>query len=157
MPRRDDTLLLRLMGKGKALQLAIEDMERLPPEDRLRQLSYQIVNMLRLKLKVNKDELTVEERDYMQITDPLYQDFVRQTLQQGVAQGVAQGEVRGLREASLAMTARLLRGRFGEGQDWLALLRPIQELARVEAVFEVGLHAQDEEAVLLAIQEAVGR
>ena len=47
------------MGKGKALQLAIEDMERLPPEDRLRQLSYQIVNMLRLKLKVNKDELTV--------------------------------------------------------------------------------------------------
>ena len=96
LPRIRETLLLRLMGAGRTLRMAMEDLTALPPNA----LEARIVvpHLLRLKLLLvtstepEDQEFTMETEDiFSKLVCERAEDYergIRQGIQQGVQQGV---------------------------------------------------------------------
>lgn len=109
LPRTPETLWLRILGRGRVLRQAIDDLEALPANNRFRAISLELLYNLQrnLEREPNKDE---EDRELIMRLAPLYQQDREQAVQEGIEQGIEQGRQEG--EASLVL--RLLKRRFGE-------------------------------------------
>jgi hypothetical protein len=154
LPRRQDTLLLRLMGKGPTLQRAIEDLDALPLNHRLRALAAQIIGLFHLD-KRRKRRRDDKEDLYMQITDPVYIQFVQEQQRIGWLAGEAKGEAKGRSEGQRVALARYLTKRFGGSQEaWRASLEQIQSADALETLSDAIYDATTQEAALEAIAQA---
>jgi hypothetical protein len=101
LPETPETLWLRLLGRGGTRQRAIDELERLSPNEPLKSASLNLLYNLSRNLEA-LSEKTREDRELIMRLAPLYQQDREQAIQQGVQRG----------EAKLVL--RQLQRRFGE-------------------------------------------
>ncbi len=120
LPRTEETLWLRLLGKGRVQKQAIAEIKALPPEHPLRSNALLLLTNLRANLEASED-LDEEDRELIMELSPLVLQWQEEAIQQGIQQGI-QTERRTLLE-------NLLRFRFGSLDDELsAIIEPWLEL-----------------------------
>lgn len=124
LPRTEETLWLRLLGKGRVQEQAIDEVAALPEEHPLRFGVLELLRSLRTTLEVSQD-LDQEELDLIMRLSPLYEQRLEEATQQGFQQGI-QVERR-------ATIENLLRFRFGTMDEQLsAIIESILELPTEE-------------------------
>jgi len=105
LPRTQETLWLRLLGRGGVQKQAIDELESLSPDNPLRstalELLYNLQKNLRLRQNLESSDLELVMR-----LEPLYEQDRKKTLSEGIQQGIQQGR--------RAMIEDLLVVRFGE-------------------------------------------
>ena len=110
LPTTPETLWLRILGRDRTQQQAIQELLALPATDPLRSRVLQLLVNWRITLELRQD-LELEERSLMATLSQAYLEWEQQTRQQGIEQGCEQGEKR--------IILRLLTRRFGEVPDSL--------------------------------------
>lgn len=85
VPTRE-TLWLRLLGRGKVQQQAIDELESLPAKEPLRAVSLEVLYNLRRNLEIVAQK-EPEARELIMRLAPLYQQDREQAIQQGIQQG----------------------------------------------------------------------
>jgi len=125
LPPTSETLWLRILGKGRVQQQAIDELEALPENEPLRFRALELLYSLRTTLEVSQN-LEPEERDLIMRLSPLYEQRLEEATQQGIQQGQ-----RGVVE-------NLLRARFGSLDEQLeAIIEPVLELPPEEFTREL--------------------
>ncbi|MEO7330411.1 MAG: hypothetical protein ABI193_17680 [Minicystis sp.] len=113
LPRTRDTLLVRLMGAGETLKLALQDAWALPPDAVESGLALPILVTLRFEVPAELSKQTEIDREFLRMTTEEYKkwmsDLKQEALKEGEAQGVAQGLAKGVANAVLTV----YRARFG--------------------------------------------
>jgi predicted transcriptional regulator len=109
LPETPETLWLRLLGRGGIRQRAIDELERLSPNNPLKSASLNLLYNLSRNLEA-LSEKTREDRELIMRLAPLYQQDREQAIQEGLERGLQQGRQQG--EADLLL--RQLQRRFGE-------------------------------------------
>lgn len=128
LPREPDTLLLRLLGRGRILDEAVADIRALPVDAREREIA--LPPLVALRFEVEQDPRPdAERRAFLMATQDLYEEWEQRVKSQGVTQGVKQGVKQGL-VLSLAST---YEQRFGTMPDPLR-----SALARVVSAESIG-------------------
>jgi hypothetical protein len=127
LPRRRDTLLLRLLGRGRVLREAIDDLKALPADAKERELA--LPPLIALRFEVTQDPNPSEEtRDLLMATTDLmaiYEQWekrvqaeaaekaIQQGLQKGRERGMQEGLQQGLQEGLVATLVATYEQRFG--------------------------------------------
>ncbi|MEQ9621990.1 flagellar assembly protein H [Coleofasciculus chthonoplastes] len=126
LPRTPDTLWLRLLGKGRVQQQAIEEITALPEDSQRRQSTLELLYNLQANLQANQDQkLDTEERELIMALAPLYRQQLDAALQRGMEQGLQQGIQQGQR----LIIENLLQTRLGQLTPTLtALITPLSAL-----------------------------
>lgn len=116
LPRNADTLWLRILGRGKVQERAIEDLEALPIDNPFRANVLTLLNRLRADLQTEAS-INLEDRELIMRLSPLFDQQLEAAqlsgLQQGLQQGVQQGLQQGLQQGERLVVENLLRVRFG--------------------------------------------
>jgi hypothetical protein len=139
LPRRRDTLLLRLFGRGRVLREAVADLKALPRDAPEREVAMQ--PLVALRFEVKEDPLPDDEaRAFLMATRNLYEEWEIRVK----AEGKAEGEARGLTSALVAAyetrfgpMSQTLRKALAKGVDpaltslWMGLFitAPAKEIA----------------------------
>lgn len=125
LPRTPETLWLRMLGKGRVQQQAIDELATLPENDPLRVVVLELLSNLKAILEV-KQNLEPEERDLIMQLSPLYQQRLAEATQQGIEQGVRQGQ--------RIFVENLLRAKFGElDAELTAIIEPLLALSPADS------------------------
>ncbi|MBD2387067.1 hypothetical protein [Cylindrospermum sp. FACHB-282] len=120
LPRTSETLWLRVLGRGKVQEQAIDELEALSPDDPLRLITLELFYQLQENLNINQP-IEAEDRELIMRLRPLYQEKLAQAEQRGIQQGIQQ-EARRVIES-------LLRNRFGElDAEVTAIVEPLLAL-----------------------------
>jgi hypothetical protein len=93
--RKRDTLLLRLLGRGRVLQEAVEDLKALPRDAPEREVAMPPLVALRFEVKEDP-EADDEARDFLMATRDLYEEWEIRVKAEGRAEGKAEGLVSSL-------------------------------------------------------------
>ncbi|MEQ9554056.1 MAG: flagellar assembly protein H [Coleofasciculus sp. G3-WIS-01] len=124
LPRTPDTLWLRLLGKGRVQQQAIEEISALPEDSKRRQFTLELLYDLQANLQANQNQdqkLDTEDRALIMALAPLYRQQLDAALQQGIQQGIQQGQ--------RLIIENLLQTRLGQLTPTLAaLITPLSAL-----------------------------
>lgn len=132
LPRTPSTLWLRLLGRGRVQQQAIDELEALPPENLLRSRALELLVNLRVILEARQN-LEPEDRELIMRLSTLYQQRLSQATEQGVQQGVQRGVQRGVKQERQRTIETLLRLRFSSlDEDLLAIIEPLAQLSPEE-------------------------
>jgi hypothetical protein len=132
LPVTSETLWLRLLGKGRVQQQAIEEVQALDINNPLRSKAIDLLANLKTTLELNKG-LDVEDRELIMQLSPIYEQRLAEATQQGVQQGVQQGIQQGERNERRAIIENLLRVRFGSEEPQLAaIIEPLLALPASE-------------------------
>jgi hypothetical protein len=87
VPRQRDTLLLRLLGRGRVLQDAIADLEALPPDAVEREVA--MAPLVALRFEVTQDPTPDDEaRTFLMSTQDLYEQWEQRVAAKGKAEGL---------------------------------------------------------------------
>ena len=97
LPKTIETLWLRLLGKGRVQEQAIEELQQLPPSNPFQQATLKLVYNLRENLRANQN-LEEEDRELIVRLQPLYE----------------QDRERAIQEGEQRLVLRLLNRRIGE-------------------------------------------
>lgn len=108
LPRTRDTVLVRMMGAGKTLKLAIADIQALPPDAPERLLALPILVELRLEILKDPAKQTESDQEFLMSTREV-EKYLEQIEQRGLEVGLKEGLERGFARAVLAA----YRARFG--------------------------------------------
>jgi flagellar biosynthesis/type III secretory pathway protein FliH len=123
------------LGRGGTRERAIDELERLSPNNPLKSASLNLLYNLSRNLEALSKK-TQEDREFIMRLAPLYQQDREQAVQEGVQQGIQQGRQQG--ETYLLL--RQLQRRFGE------IPQNLQETIRnlpVERLEDLGLALLD--------------
>ncbi len=139
LPPTEETLWLRILGKGRVQQQAIQELQALPEDYPLREVLMDLLSNLKSTLELKQD-LDPEERDLIMQLSPVYEQRLAEAREQGVQQGVQQGIQQGVQQGVQAERRRtidtldsLLRMRFGTVDEELAaVIQPIADLPSQE-------------------------
>lgn len=124
LPRTEETLWLRILGKGRVQQQAIDELEALPQDDPLRSKAVDLLLNLRTTLEVTQN-IDEEDRDLIMRLSPIYEQKLAEAKQAGLQEGL-QAERRSVIE-------NLLRVRFGSlDADLRAIIEPLLALTPEE-------------------------
>ncbi|HEY9875981.1 MAG TPA: hypothetical protein V6D12_21295 [Candidatus Obscuribacterales bacterium] len=116
LPRTQETLWLRILGKARVQQQAIDELQALPSEHPLRFAVLELLRSLRTILEVSQD-LEPEDRNLIMRLSPLYEQRLAEATQQGLQQGQRQ------------VVENLLRAKFGALDEQLsAIIEPLLAL-----------------------------
>ncbi len=116
LPVTLDTLWLRLLGKGRVQQRAIEEVQSLDINNPLRSKAIDLLANLKTTLELNQS-LDVEDRELVMQLSPIYE--------QRLAEATQQGEINERR----TIIENLLRVRFGTVEPQLAaIIEPLLAL-----------------------------
>jgi hypothetical protein len=107
VPRQRDTLLLRLLGRGRVLEEAIADLQALPPEALEREVAMAPLVALRFEVKQNPTP-DDEERAFLMSTQDLYEQWEKRVTAEGMAKGRAEGMATGRAEGKAEGLVRTL-------------------------------------------------
>ncbi|WP_414576142.1 hypothetical protein [Anabaena sp. CCY 9402-a] len=131
LPCNEETLWLRILGKGRVQQQAIDELEALPSEHPLRAKAIDLLLSLKTTLEVNQN-VDQEDRDLIMRLSPIYEQKLAEAKQQGIQearqvyeqrlteakqQGIQEGMQEGIQEGTKAerrkVIENLLQVRFG--------------------------------------------
>ncbi|WP_143162101.1 hypothetical protein [Phormidesmis priestleyi] len=118
LPKTPDTLWLRLLGRGKIQQQAVEEILSLPNDDPRR---FQTLNLLitwRITMRV--EDLDEEDQISFMAINQAYLQWEREIIERGKQEGRQEGTQMGQR----LVVENLLKARFGEMDDRLTTLIP---------------------------------
>ncbi|MFM7478445.1 MAG: DUF4351 domain-containing protein, partial [Microcystis aeruginosa] len=104
-----ETLWLRLLGRGGTRERAIDELERLSPNNPLKSASLNLLYNLSRNLEALSKK-TQEDREFIMRLAPLYQQDREQAVQEGLKRGLQQG----VQQEALKLVLRQLQRRFGE-------------------------------------------
>jgi len=136
LPRTEETLWLRILGKGTVQKQAIAELVALPESNPFRENALELLYNLQSHLEVNQD-LDAEERTLIMELAPLYrqrlnaaiQEGKEQGRQQGMQEGMQQGMQQGRQEGQRVVIENLLKIRFGSIDEPLsAIIEPLLQL-----------------------------
>jgi len=158
LPETPDTLLLRLLGKGKTQQQAIAEIRALSEDHPLRNHVEYLLYRWRIAIEI-QDELTQDDEDLImnlsEIVEQRQQKFLHQGLlqglqqgkQQGLQEGKLQGKLQGLQQGRQEMVENLLELRFGVIDEALSMV--IERLITLSPkdTSELILHCSREELI----------
>jgi hypothetical protein len=118
LPKTRDTLWLRILGKGRVQQQAIDELESLPKNEALRLRALELLYSLKTTLEVSQN-IDEEDRDLIMRLSPLYTQRLEEATRQG------QREI----------VENLLRSRFGSlDEQLLAIIEPLLSLPTEEFI-----------------------
>jgi hypothetical protein len=151
LPITPKTLWLRILGKGKTQQQAIDEIMALPTGDALRSNVFhakvfarknfmreiELLSIWHINLET-KNRLTTDEKELVMNLSPAYLQWREETLQegvqQGVKQGVQQGVKQGVKQAQRVFVKSWLRSRFGKIDKVLSkVVEPLVQLPMEES------------------------
>ena len=125
MPRNSDTLWIRLLGRGRVQEQAIDEIRELPPTHPLRLNALNLLTNLRANLQTTED-LEIEEENLIMKLSPLYVQWEEAALRKGEQRG----EQRGIR----LMIESMLEVKFGSRDRELSqIVEPLSQLPAKEA------------------------
>jgi hypothetical protein len=108
LPRTPATLWLRILGKGKVQQQAIDELEALPLEYPLRAKAIDILLSLKTTLEVNQN-IDQEDRELIMRLSSIYEQKLAEVKQEGRQEGRQEG----LQAERRSVIENLLQVRFG--------------------------------------------
>ncbi len=124
LPKTRETLWLRILGKGRVQNSAIDELEALPEDEPLRTRALELLYSLKTTLEVSQN-IDEEDRELIMRLSPLY----TQRLEEAEQRGQRQGEVEGKRK----VVENLLKIRFGSLDEQLsAIVEPLLSLPTEE-------------------------
>ena len=130
LPVNRDTLWLRILGRGKVQQNAIEELNNLPSNYDHRHNVIELVCNLFAMLELNQQEgnlLTREDRELIMNLSPVYLEKLAENKQQGIQEG--------LEIERKNMIESILRNRFGEiDEDLSSIIPQLLKLSPMEIV-----------------------
>lgn len=85
LPETPDTLWLRLLGRGRTLETAIEHLLALPPEEPKRDRAVQLLANWKTNIESIKD-LEAEDRELVMALSPAFVEWEQRTRQEGIVQ-----------------------------------------------------------------------
>ncbi len=116
LPPTPETLWLRILGRGRVQEQAINELKALPTNHPFQKATLELVYNLRQNLRVNLD-LEEDDRELIMRLEPLYQQDREQAKQEGIQQG------------ERLVVENLLQVRFGSlSNDLLAIIEPLLAL-----------------------------
>jgi hypothetical protein len=125
LPVTEETLWLRILGRGETQRQAVAQLLALPENNTLRQNTLRLITNWRIVLVEQQDNLTEDEQELIMNLSQAYQQWEETTIQQGVQQGQRQ------------VVENLLRVKFGTVDEELSrvalslLQLPPEEFASV--------------------------
>ncbi|NET62565.1 MAG: hypothetical protein F6K47_42665, partial [Symploca sp. SIO2E6] len=87
LPRTKDTLWIRLLGRGRVQEEAIDEIKALPPTNPLRLNALKLLTNLKANLQTTQ-QLDDEEQNLIMKLSPLYLQWREETLREGEQQGM---------------------------------------------------------------------
>ncbi|MFN6559122.1 MAG: hypothetical protein RMY28_004870 [Nostoc sp. ChiSLP01] len=124
LPSTQETLWLRILGKGRVQQQAIDELEALPRNNPLRSKAIDLLLSLKTTLEVNQN-IDDEDRDLIMRLSPIYEQKLAEAKQEGIQAGI-QAERRNIIE-------NLLRVRFGSlDAELIIIIEPLLALSPEE-------------------------
>lgn len=128
LPRTPETLWLRLLGKGRVQQQAIEELETLPQNNSLRDKAIDLLLNLKTQIEI-KQNPSEEDRELIMNLSPIYLQRLAEAEQKGRSSGIQEG----VENERRTVIENLLRVRFGSLDDELnAIIQPLLELTPEE-------------------------
>jgi hypothetical protein len=109
LPKTRDTLWLRILGKGRVQQQAIDELESLPEDEVLRSRALELLYSLKTTLEVSQN-IDEEDRELIMRLSPLYTQRLEEATRQGQQQGQRQ------------VVENLLKSRFGSLDEELSVI-----------------------------------
>jgi hypothetical protein len=100
LPTTEDTILLRLLGKGSVQVQAIEELTALPKDHPYLQETLEHISSLQINLKLRHNK-TKDIKEVIMNLSPAYEKWKEETL--------AEGEARGGRKALISVARTMLR------------------------------------------------
>lgn len=125
LPCTQETLWLRVLGRGTVQKQAIDELAALPANHPFRKVTLELLYNLQKNLNINQ-QIQTDDRELVMRLAPLYQEDREKARQEGQQQGQQQGEQQGEQQIIL----RLLKRRFGELE--LSVIEQIQGLSTDE-------------------------
>ncbi|MEC4884959.1 MAG: hypothetical protein SAL70_27110 [Scytonema sp. PMC 1070.18] len=124
LPVRPETLLLRILGRGKTFEQAIDELLELPETSQLRQNVQRLVSSWRI-VAVEQDNITQDDREWIMALSKAFLDWEEKTRLEGRVEGRVEGQ--------LLVLENLLKVRFGSVDDELAqVILPLLQLSPQE-------------------------
>jgi hypothetical protein len=120
LPQTLETLWLRILGRGRVQEQAINELKALPSNHPFQKATLELVYNLRQNLRVNQN-LEEDDRELIMRLEPLYQ----QDREQAKLEGIQQGE--------RLVVENLLQVRFGSlDKELSAIIEPVLTLSPEE-------------------------
>jgi hypothetical protein len=145
LPSTEETLWLRILGKGRVQQQAIDELEALPQTNPLRAKAIDLLLSLKTTLEVNQN-IDQEDRELIMRLSPIYeqklaeskqkgiQEGIQQGIQEGIQQGIQAGIQQGIQAERRNLIENLLRVRFGSIDGELSrIVEPLSSLSPEES------------------------
>ena len=136
LPITEDTLWLRVLGKGKTQTQAVEELVKLSAENDKKNYLLEILASWRKNIEV-KDHVSDEERELIMSLSPAYlkqrEEWRQEGLQEGLQEGRQEGLQEGRQEGLRLIVVSLLTARFGNLDEELsAIVTLMMELSLTE-------------------------
>jgi hypothetical protein len=145
LPETPDTLWLRILGKHKVQQRAIDEINRLDPNSSCRQNALKLLADLMVVLDARQNqtnhetELIMSLRTsaiYLEQIEKITQKAVKQGLEQGIEQGIVQGIERGRSDGERQLVLKMLTRKLGGLSPELTMKVTELSLDRLESLGE---------------------
>jgi hypothetical protein len=132
LPCREETIWLRLLGKGSVQKQAIKEIGALLPNHPLRANALLLLVNLQATIQTSKD-IEIEDQELVMELSPLLLQWREEALQEGEERGLQQGLQRGARMERRTIIENFLRVRFGDLDEELSgIVQPLLELSPEE-------------------------
>jgi hypothetical protein len=145
------TLLLRLLGRGKVLKRAINELKALPDDARERSIALPLLLRLRLEIPADASQRTADDEEFWMSTQDVVEVWERQVLERGVQKGRVEGRAEGL--------VAVYEARFGTmPPDLRAVIDATRDEATLRSWYPLlATRSADEIAATLRTSGASGR
>ena len=129
LPCTQETLWLRVLGRGTVQKQAIDELAALPANHPFRKVTLELLYNLQKNLNINQ-QIETDDRELVMRLAPLYQEDREKARQEGQQLGKQQGKQEGQQLGEQQIILRLLKRRFGE--LGLSVIEQIQGLSTDE-------------------------
>ena len=126
LPCTQETLWLRVLGRGTVQKQAIDELAALPANHPFRKVTLELLYNLQKNLNINQ-QIETDDRELVMRLAPLYQEDREKARQEGQQLGKQQGKQEGQQLGEQQIILRLLNRRFGE--LGLSVIEQIQGLS----------------------------
>lgn len=141
LPKTPQTLIARSMGRGRTLIDAIQEIDALPPKDKLRTLLWPRIETLRVALE---DDPSPEAQEIVMNAEKIYNQRLKQQRKEGLQEGIQAGLRAAIRRVCTVRGLRLTsahRATLNAETDPLTLQRWLTRALtaeRASAIFPAG-------------------